>query len=143
MSGGDGKSLSEQCPKDQKRKRDTSESSKAISSIVQVTIVSSPCECERATKIPKITVKIEEPQKPLVEEFVTCEDCGRCPCLAIVEETLIATAGGRNNKAKRFELYSCFSRILKYKRKTKLPPCIVEAIKDMWPDEEGKYVGFK
>jgi hypothetical protein len=121
---------------DHKRKRENAEE------VIKVKIVSSSCECNRPQKTPKISIKFEGKREES-EELVSCPSCSHCPCVAIVEEILISTVGGKSNKEKRFELYRTFAKILKFKRKrSKLPSCIVEAVREKWPEERENYVGF-
>jgi hypothetical protein len=125
--------------KDHKRKREKADIPEEV---IKVKIVSSSCECNRPQKTPKITVKFQGKREER-KELVSCPSCNHCPCLTIVEKMLIATVGGKTNKEKRYELYTTFATILKYKKKRKaLPSCITEAIREKWPEEGGNYTGF-
>jgi hypothetical protein len=70
-----------------------------------------------------------------------CKFCGMSPCIVIVEEHALKNPGLGTNKQKRFELYSFFAKVLRYRARQKLPFCIQAAIKAEWPDQE--YVGFQ
>jgi hypothetical protein len=115
---------------------------KKIKKSVVVKVAFQQCECTRSPKDPVVTVKVEGTRK--LENQVLCKDCGYCPCITKIESSLILFAGGHTNKEKRFEAYGNFAKVLKLKRtRQKLPICVTEEVKKVWPDEEGNYVGFK
>jgi hypothetical protein len=72
-----------------------------------------------------------------------CKSCGRRPCIAEVEEDLIHKVRGGDNKSKRFKAYGSFSKILRYRARQKLPPCVITKVQKAWPDAEGTYEGFR
>jgi hypothetical protein len=116
----------------------------ASDAIVTIQLVSSPCECKRPTKVPKIMSIALEGMREKKDPPKLCNSCGMSPCIVIAEQHAIKNPGSGSNKQKRFELYSFFSKVVfKYRARKILPPCLEAAIKAEWPDTGQKYVGFK
>jgi hypothetical protein len=111
--------------------------------IVTIQLISSPCECKRPTKAPKLmSIALEGVrEKKDSPKLSPCNFCLMSPCIVIVEKHALQNPGKGTNKQKRFELYSFFARVLKYRARQKLPFCVTEAIKAELPDQE--YVGFQ
>jgi hypothetical protein len=101
------------------------------------------CECSRVMKSPKVTVKISGSREQLLVPSVLCDLCGHCPCVVDQEEHMIQRAQGKNNSAKRQDLYYKFSARLGYTRRQKLPACVEIGVRKVYPDPGGNYVGYK
>ena len=94
------------------------------------------------------------------EDEKDCSLCGESPCIWLLyEDTIVnmtnewidfsTTAEGRppTNNLARKEAYKCFVRMhhghLGAGNRQKIPGCVLDHIRGLYPDDNGTYMGFK
>ncbi len=92
----------------------------------------------------------------------TCPRCHQTPCIwvqhreeyndslnngTLIREFGSNASGDPQNKQMRYLSYRAMSRMLNGHlgggNRVPLPPCVIHAIRAMFPDTEGNYVGFR